>query len=61
LALVQEHQEVAAKTGVKLGGAAISPQGKWAGQWKKFKVGDQRNPTFRVEPASAIMLRFAPK
>ena len=61
LALVQEHQDVAAKTGVKLGGAAISPQGKWAGQWKKFKVGDQRNPTFRVEPASAIMLCFAPK
>ena len=61
LDLVQEHQDVAAKTGVRLGGASISPQGKWAGKWKKFKVGDQRNPMIRVEPASAIILRFAPK
>ena len=61
LDLAQEHQDVAAKTGVRLGGATISPQGKWAGQWNSAKVGGPVNLIIRVELASAILLHFAPE
>jgi len=58
LDLVQENQDVAAKTGVTLGGASISPQGSWTGKWKKVKSDESITPTFRVESASATILHF---
>jgi len=58
LDLVQENQDVAAKTGVTLGGASISPQGSWTGKWKKAKSDESITPTFRVESASATILHF---
>ena len=58
--LVQKNQNVAAKTGVMLGGASIDPQGIWTGQWKKIKDGDPSNLTVQVTPASATILHFSP-
>jgi len=58
--LVQKDQDVAAKTGVMLGGAAIDPQGIWPGQWKKIEGGDSGNLTVQVAPASAMILHFSP-
>lgn len=58
--LVQTHQDVAAKTGVMLGGAAIDPEGTWTGQWEKIEGGDSGNLTLQVAPASATILRFSP-
>jgi len=58
--LVQEHQDVAAKTGVMLGGAAIDAQGIWAGRWEKIKDNGSGNLTVMVAPASATLLHFTP-
>jgi hypothetical protein len=58
--LVQKDQDVAAKTGVTLGGASIDPQGIWSGQWKKIEGGDSANLTVQVAPASATILHFSP-
>jgi hypothetical protein len=58
--LVQTNQDVAAKTGVMLGGAAIDPQGTWSGQWEKIKDVDSGNLTVQVAAASATILHFSP-
>ena len=58
--LVQAHQDVAAKTGVMLGGAAIDAQGIWPGRWEQIKAGDSGNLTVQVAPASATLLHFTP-
>ena len=58
--LVQTDQDVAAKTGVRLGGASIDPQGIWPGHWEKIKDGDSGNLTVQVAPASATILHFSP-
>ncbi|MGD1087535.1 MAG: hypothetical protein ABR955_02265 [Verrucomicrobiota bacterium] len=58
--LVQNDRNVAAKTGVMLGGAAIDSQGIWPGQWKSIKGGNSGNLKVVVAPASATILRFSP-
>ncbi len=58
--LVQKNQDVAAKTGVRLGGAAVDAQGIWPGKWKKVKAGAFGNLTVQVAPASATILHFSP-
>ena len=58
--LVQKDQDVAAKTDVMLGGASVSPQGIWAGQWEKLESGNSSDPTVQVAPASATILHFSP-
>jgi hypothetical protein len=58
--LVQKNQDVAAKTGVRLGGASIDSQGIWPGRWKKIKGGNSVNLTVQVVPASATILHFSP-
>jgi hypothetical protein len=60
LDLVQQDQDVAAKTGVTLGGAAIDAQGIWPGQWKKLEDDNPGSLTVPVAPASATILRFSP-
>jgi hypothetical protein len=57
--LVQQDRDVAAKTGVTLGGAAVDPQGRWRGKWKKIKSVDSGGLTCQVPSASATILRFA--
>lgn len=58
--LVQRDQDIAAKTGVMLGGDAIDSQGNWAGQWEKIEGGNSDDPTIQVAPASATILHFSP-
>jgi hypothetical protein len=55
LNLAQADQDVAAKSGVTLGGAAIDPQGIWAGKWTRITSGGE---PVQVAPASAKILRF---
>jgi hypothetical protein len=57
--LVQKNQDIAAKTGVTLGGAAIDPQGIWQGEWKKIEGGNSGDLTVQVAPASAMILHFS--
>jgi hypothetical protein len=57
--LVQKNQDIAAKTGVMLGGASIDPQGIWSGQWEKIE-GGPGNLTVQVAPVSATILCFSP-
>jgi hypothetical protein len=58
--LTQENQDIAAKTGVNLGGAPIDPQGTWSGQWTKIADANSDNLTVQVPPASATILHFVP-
>jgi cytohesin len=59
--LAQKDQDVAAKTGVMLGGASIDPQGIWSGQWKKIEGGNSGNVMVQVAPASATILKVLEK
>jgi hypothetical protein len=58
--LVQKEHDIAAKTGVMLGGASVNPQGIWSGQWGKIKGGNSGSLTVQLEPASAAILHFSP-
>jgi hypothetical protein len=58
--LVQKDQDIAAKTGVMLGGASVNAQGIWSGKWEKIKGGDSGNLTVQVASASATILHFSP-
>ncbi|HEV2319959.1 MAG TPA: hypothetical protein VGV18_09425 [Verrucomicrobiae bacterium] len=58
--LVQANQDIAAKTGVTLGGAPIDADGLWAGKWKKVKHAKSKKLAVQVAPASAAILRFVP-
>jgi hypothetical protein len=58
--LIQKDQDVAAKTGVTLGGASVNPQGIWSGQWEKVEGSNAGNLTVQVAPASATLLHFYP-
>ena len=58
--LVQQDQDIAAKTGVMLGGTVIDPQGNWNGQWEKLEGSNSGGPTVQVSPASATILLFSP-
>lgn len=55
--LSQKNQDVAAKTDVMLGGAAVDPQGNWAGQWQDIKAANGMEMMVQVSPASATLLR----
>jgi len=59
--LTQQNQDVAAKTGVTLGGAAVDLQGNWQGEWENVKGGDSGNVAVTVAPASAAILHFSPE
>lgn len=56
--LVQKDQDVAAKTGVTLGGAAVDSNGTWAGQWTDVTNNHSQKLTIQVAPASAAILRY---
>ena len=57
--LTQKKSDVAAKTDVTLGGAAISREGIWKGNWKKVRHERSSNLTVEIPPASAAILRFS--
>lgn len=52
--------DVAAKTGVILGGTSVNPQGIWSGQRGKIKDGQSGSLMLQVVPASATMFHFYP-
>jgi hypothetical protein len=54
--LIEKDGDIAAKTGVTLGGSAIDPQGNWSGQWRKIEGGSD-TLAVQVPPASATLLR----
>jgi hypothetical protein len=58
--LTEKDQDVAAKTGIQLGGASIDSQGNWSGQWHKTEGATSGDATFQVPPASATLLHFSP-
>jgi hypothetical protein len=56
LLLTAPNGDIAAKTGLTLGGAAIEPDGRWDGRWSSVKVaGNTIN--VRVPAASAAVVR----
>lgn len=57
--LMQKDSDIAAKTDVMLGGAAVNSQGIWSGQWDKIKGGNSGNLMVQVAPASATILHFS--
>jgi hypothetical protein len=59
MTLEQQDSELAAKTGVTLGGAAIDPNGSWEGKWTEVAGGGDGSLTVTVKPASAMLLRPA--
>jgi hypothetical protein len=58
--LVQKDNDVAAKTDVTLGGAAVNTQGLWSGQWQKIEGADSSQLTVQVPATSAVLLHFVP-
>jgi hypothetical protein len=58
--LTQKDNDIAAKTDVTLGGAAVNSQGNWPGQWKEIKGETSGNLTVQVAPTSATILHFSP-
>ena len=61
LNLVQKDQDVAAKSGIRFGGASVDAQGNWEGRWEEVLVANPQQITVQVPPASATVLRFAPQ
>ncbi|HTR42485.1 MAG TPA: hypothetical protein VMH87_12800 [Pseudomonadales bacterium] len=59
--LMQKKSDIAAKTDVTLGGAAVTPDGIWHGKWKKVKHGGSSNLKVEIAPASAAIFHFSPK
>lgn len=57
--LTQKEHDIAAKSGVMLGGEEVSPQGNWTGQWTTLAGEKSRNLTVQLPPASATILHFA--
>jgi len=58
--LMQKNRDVAAKTDIMLGGASITPQGIWPGQWNTIEGANSGSLTVQVTPASATLLHFSP-
>ncbi|MGC9943901.1 MAG: hypothetical protein ABSE48_18900 [Verrucomicrobiota bacterium] len=58
--LVQKDSDIAAKTDVSLGGAAIDLQGNWPGHWEKVEGLHSSKLTIQLPAASATILRFSP-
>jgi hypothetical protein len=55
------NSDIAAKTGVTLGGAEIKDDGSWNGKWKKLKPGKDGQFTVKIPAASAAIIQFSPE
>jgi hypothetical protein len=58
--LTQKDNDIAAKTDVTLGGAAVDTHGDWTGQWKKITGENSGGLTVELAPTSAAILHFSP-
>lgn len=56
--LEQKNQDVAAETGVTLGGSEIDLSGAWSGNWKDVPTSNSLQ--IHLNQASAVILRFVP-
>jgi hypothetical protein len=57
--LVSPDNEVAAKTGVTLGGAPIANNKPWQGKWKPLPLDESDKCVVKVSPASAAIVKMA--
>jgi hypothetical protein len=58
--LAQKDNDIAARTGISLGGAGIDPEGVWSGRWKKIKHRPPEALSVEVAATSATILHFPP-
>jgi hypothetical protein len=56
LFLTAPHGDIAAKTGLLLGGQPISPTGQWSGHWTPLSI-DHDSITLELPPATAAVLQ----
>ncbi len=60
ISLQVPHGDVAATTGITLGGAAIEKDGSWDGAWQSLPaLGSRRKVRINVPAASAVIVRFS--
>ncbi len=60
LDLGQENADIAAKTGIHLGGVEVDSQGNWAGHWRDLAPGGAASLAVQVAAGSAAILHFTP-
>jgi len=60
VALAQSSNDVAATSGVTLGGAEIATDGTWAGAWKTLAENKTGGFSVTIPPASAVIVRLMP-
>lgn len=53
--------DVAAKTGITLGGATLSNTGEWRGEWSRMNVEDKDQLNIPLSAASAVIVKIALK
>ncbi len=58
--LLQQTGDIAAKSGISLGGGSIDIKGIWSGGWQPLANVSGETPAIHVAPASATLLRFTP-
>jgi hypothetical protein len=59
LFLTQTYNDIAAKIGVKLGGAEIQNNAKWSGKWTKLSKGADGRLTLKLPASSAALVKIA--
>jgi hypothetical protein len=59
MTLESPNAQVAATSGVRLGGSSIKSDGTWAGRWTKTPVNRQQHSfTVHLKPASAVIVKM---
>jgi len=58
ITLTSPQRNVAAKTGVTIGGSGILSNGTWTGRWDALKSSTPGKNKFSVNPSSAVILRI---
>lgn len=59
ISLVQASGDIAATSGVTIGGAEIKPDGTWSGTWQSLEGYKAGTVTVTLEPASAMVVKLA--
>jgi hypothetical protein len=59
ISLVAASGDIAATSGVTLGGAEIKPDGTWAGSWQPLEDGKAGRLSVTIAPSSAVVLKLA--
>ncbi len=59
ITLSAPDNDVAATSGVTIGGAEIQPNGTWNGQWASLPVEKQNRVSFTLKPATAMVVQLS--